>query len=140
MADDIIVNVDPVDVADEADEVDEILVELQAQKSISETRYNELSERLNQCLLRLDQLSAVSSAENPILTQVSNQIAETRADVAAALNSLEDMKAKILVPNESVVIQEVPLEDQNLPSLEESTEEPSEENEPPKPPRKNRML
>jgi hypothetical protein len=125
---------------DASDEVDEILQELQSQKTVSETRYTELNERLSQCLLKLEALSAGASAENPILTQLSNQIAEIRVDVTSALKSLEDMKAKSLAQSESPVIVEVPPEDQNLPSLDESTEEPSEENVPPKPPRKNRVL
>jgi chromosome segregation ATPase len=125
-------------VDDTDDEVDEILTELQSQKTVSETRYNELSERLNQCLTRLEALSAGSNAENPILTQLSNQIAEIRVDVTAALNSLEDMKAKNLAQSESqpIVVEEIP----SSLSLDESTEEPSEENVAPTPVRKNRML
>jgi chromosome segregation ATPase len=139
VADDIIINPTEV-VSDESDEVDEILQELQSQKTVSETRYAEMSERLNQCLSRLEALSVGTQAENPLLTQLSNQIAEIKADVATALSSLEDMKAKIPEQSESPVIVETVETDQNLPSLEESTEEPSEENVPPKPPRKNRVL
>jgi phage shock protein A len=126
-------------VEDEADEVDEILKELQSQRTVSETRLNELSERINQCLTKLEALSAGSNAENPMLIQLSNQMAEIRGDVTLALKSLEDMKAKSPAQSESVPVEEIP-EVQDLPRLEKSMEEPSEENEPPKPPRKNRML
>src|SRR5580658_6372026 len=124
---------------DDTDEVDEILRELQSQKTVSETRYAELSERLNQCLTKLEALSVGANAENPILIQLSNQLAETKA-LLENLKSSVDMSLRNPEPNESTVITEVVPEDQNLPSLDESTEEPSEENVTPKPPRKNRIL
>ena len=124
---------------DDTDEVDEILRELQSQKTVSETRYAELSERLNQCLTKLEALSVGANAENPILIQLSNQLAETKV-LLENLKSSVDTNLRNPEPNVSTVITEVVPEDQNLPSLEESTEEPSEENVTPKPPRKNRIL
>jgi chromosome segregation ATPase len=119
---------------DTEDEVDEILKELESQKTVSETRYNEFSERLNQCLTKLEALSAGSNAENPILIQLSNQIAEMKGVLETLKSSVD---TKVLNPEPNVLI---PMEAPAELSPVESIEEPSVENEEPPTPRKNRML
>jgi hypothetical protein len=126
-------------VDDESDEVDEILAELKAQQTINDSRYTELTERITQCLSRLEILSQGANSENPVLTQLSNQIAGMKVEITAALKSLEDTSQRNLEQSVSPPIETVETV-QDLPSLEELTEEPSEESAELKQPRKNRFL
>lgn len=136
----------PSEIVDEieevTDDIDELTETLVAHSIMSEARHEEILEEISECRLQVQQLSTnpALSAENPILTQLLNQMIELRSEVMSLRSSM-DLRRNLPIPSELVVPEaETP---QDTPNPGASTEEPSEanvENPVPKPARKNRFF
>jgi hypothetical protein len=98
------------------DEVDEVAEALAAHDIISEERHEEIINEVNECRLKLEQLSTAERAENPILSRIQEEVRQTREQVAALASSLESMRSS-RTPSESA-----PAE----PVMESSTAEPEQ--------------
>jgi hypothetical protein len=72
-----------------ADEADELLDEIRALGTAQETRLSTLTENINTCRTQLERLSQIQPAENPMLTQLLNQMIEIRAELASLKSTLE---------------------------------------------------
>jgi len=70
-----------------AEEIDEITEQLVAHSIMSEERHEEIIEKVDECLSRLESSSATAGAENPMLAQLLNQLIEIRAEVTALKSS-----------------------------------------------------
>ena len=123
----------PVVVEESADEVEEDIDELLVAVQNLAGGNTQILERLDTCQNRLEVLSQTATAENPVLTQVLNQLVEMRAELTSLKSSM-DSKRNNPPQNESP---EVNLEE---PRAEESMVEPSVENEEPQKTRKNRFV
>ena len=120
------------DLEEATEDVDELVSTLAAHATLSETRHTEILERIDQCRTISERLSATSGAENPMLTQLLNQMVELRAELSTLKSSM-DSRQNLPVPN----VSEIPPEEQSPVVL---TEELSVENEVPVPTRKNRFI
>lgn len=109
------------------DEIDELTEQLVAHQIMSEARHEEIIERVNECHQLLENSSETSGAENPILTQVLNQLIEIRAELATLKSSMD---SKIPSQSESLpLVVEVPesvVEDLPAPVSEETPEQEAE--------------
>jgi hypothetical protein len=123
----------PVVVEESADEVEEDIDELLVAVQNLAGGNTQILERLETCQTRLEVLSTTATAENPVLTQMLNQLVEMRAQLMS-LNS--SMDSRLRVPPQS----ESPEANLEEPRAEESMVEPSVENEEPQKTRKNRFV
>lgn len=124
------------DAASEIDEVSSQLTELNAQ---AETRHADILERLNTCLAKVETLSSSQTAENPLLTQVLNQVVELKAEILSLKASM-DSTPNPQPPSELIVTEEIPASD--TPSQESPMEDTAKDVENPPVPerRKNRFI
>jgi hypothetical protein len=115
------------------DDIDELAEALAVHSIISEQRHEQILEEVAACQTQLETLSTSPQTENPLLTQITTQLAEIRAELLILKSSMATMSNR---PPRS----ESEIQSPEEPNPERLTEEPSVENEPPKPARKNRFV
>jgi hypothetical protein len=125
-------NADPVeeaiveDIEEATDDIDELSEALAVHSIISEERHDEILERVDECRTQLATLSSVPTAENPILTQLLNQMIELRTELATLKSSMELRSNPAPTQNESETPTPVenPEETRTEPSPKEEAENP----------------
>ena len=123
------------------DDVDEVAEALAVHSIISEERHDEILERVEICQSRLEVLStqvqaiSPSSAENPTLARILEQLGELKGRVESlqSLQSSMDLKPIVLIPPESIPSPPPSAEEENP---DQKTESPEAEELPPAPKKK----
>lgn len=134
------------DIEEATEDIDELSEQLAVHSIISEERHDEILARVDECNQTIQTLSSqVTQGESPILTQLLNQMIETRAELATLRSSLialtESKSNQDQTLSESEDKTEIPpVENPDEPNREKSTDERREENEDQKPRPKNRFV
>lgn len=124
----------------------EIEAALESSNPVNEQRYNQLLQELRECRNQLESLSTQTTSENPVLSQVLQELAriqEKQDTLALRVESLS-MEMQSRIPSSSQVQPLAPVE----PVTEELTAEPvpveavviTEEIQPPPPRRRVRLV
>jgi chromosome segregation ATPase len=133
-------NAPVVDVIDQTqDEVDELQEQVSGLESLTKTQHAEMTAKVDTCLSKLEALSTQNSAENPLLTQLLNQLVEIRSELSSLKSSMDTRQnlPPRNVSEEAIVVEEIP----SLPNQDESISAPFEvENPTPKPERKTKFV
>jgi hypothetical protein len=127
------------DIEEAVDDIDELSEQLAVHSIISEERHDEILARVDECNQTIQILSSqANQAENPILTQLLNQMIELRTELASLKFLMDSRLNRDRTPNASET--PTPIESPAEPNQERSTEEPFVENVEAKPRPKNRFI